>query len=195
VSGPTFDDARALLTERLMPASLGHSERVAETARELARRFGVDGEQAALAGLLHDWSRDESAQELLDYAQRRGLAVCDVDRAVPYLLHASVAAMQVGEAFPGIDPAVVDAIASHTLGEAGMTDLMRVVYIADTIEPARTYAGVEELRRLAAAPSTTLVQACFACYQRSLLNVVGSGRRIHPDSVRVWNALVAEAAE
>ncbi len=190
---PTFGDARALVAERLSPASLGHSERVAETARALATRFGADAERAALAGLLHDWSRDESTEGLLDFARRNGLPVCDVDRAVPYLLHAGVAAAQVREAFPGIDPTVLDAIASHTLGEAGMTDLMRIVYIADTIEPARAFQGVEDLRRLASDPTATLAEVCFACYRRSLLHIIDSGRRIHPDSVRTWNALVAEA--
>ena len=190
---PTFDDARALLAKRLRPESLGHCERVAEIARGLAVRLGADAEQAALAGLLHDWSRDESTEELLDFARGHGLPVSDVDRAVPYLLHAGVAAVQVSEAFPGIDPAVVGAIASHTLGEAGMTDLMRIVYVADTIEPARTFDGVEELRRLASDPAATLAEVCFACYRRSLMHIVDSGRRIHPDSVRAWNALVAEA--
>ncbi len=193
MSAPTLDAARAALVARLTPESLGHCERVAETARDLAARFGADRDEAQLAGLLHDWSRDETAAELLGYAQLRGLRVCDVDRAVPYLLHATVAAMQVREAFPGIAPTIIDAIASHTVGEVGMTDLMRIVYIADMIEPARSFDGVAELRTLAGAPGTTLARLVFACYRRSLLHIVESGRRIHPDTVSAWNTLVAEA--
>jgi predicted HD superfamily hydrolase involved in NAD metabolism len=193
VSGTTFEEARVALAARLTPDSLAHSERVAEVARDLAARFGVDGDAARLAGLLHDWSRDESAAELLGYAQQHGLRLCDMDRAVPYLLHAAVAAAQVRDAFPGVAPAIVDAIASHTVGEAVMTDLMRIVYIADTIEPARSYEGVAELRSSVGDPSTTLPRLYFACYRRSLLNIVQSGRRLHPDTVAAWNALVAEA--
>lgn len=193
MSAPSLDAARAALIVRLSPESLGHCERVAETARDLAARFGADTHEAQLAGLLHDWSRDETAAELLGYAQQRGLQVCDVDRAVPYLLHATVAATQVSEAFPGIAPAIVDAIASHTVGDAVMTDLMRIVYIADMIEPARSFDGVAGLRALADAPAATLPRLFFACYRCSLLHVVRSAGRIHPDTVRAWNALVAEA--
>lgn len=193
MSVPSRDTARAALAKRLKPASMAHCERVGDTARDLAMRFGADADEAALAGLLHDWSRDESAAELLDFAQRNGLVVCDVDRAVPYLLHASVAAAQVRDAFPGITPSVLDAIASHTVGRSEMTDLMRIVHIADMIEPARTFDGVAGLRELAAAPDITLAELFFACYRRSLLHIVQAGRRIHPDTVLVWNALVGEA--
>lgn len=193
MSVPSRDTARAALAKRLKPASMAHCERVGDTARDLAMRFGADADEAALAGLLHDWSRDESAAELLDFAQRNGLVVCDVDRAVPYLLHASVAAAQVRDAFPGIAPSVLDAIASHTVGRSEMTDLMRIVHIADMIEPARTFDGVAGLRELAAAPDITLAELFFACYRRSLLHIVQAGRRIHPDTVLVWNALVGEA--
>jgi predicted HD superfamily hydrolase involved in NAD metabolism len=193
VSGTTLDECRSALAARLTPESLAHSERVADVACDLAVRFGVDADAARLAGLLHDWSRDESAAELLGHAQQHALQVCDMDRAVPYLLHAAVAASQVREAFPGIAPEIVDAIASHTVGEAVMTDLMRIVYIADTIEPARSFEGVSELRAAAADPAVTLPHLYFACYQRSLLHIVGSGRRLHPDTVLAWNALVTEA--
>jgi predicted HD superfamily hydrolase involved in NAD metabolism len=192
VTAPSLDAARAALAARLTPSSLAHCERVADTARDLATAFGADPGEARLAGLLHDWSRDETGAELLGYAQQHGLAVCDVDRAVPYLLHATVAAARVREAFPGIAIAVVEAIASHTVGETGMTDLARIVYIADMIEPARAYADVDDLRALAAAPATTLPRLFFACYRCSLLHIVEAGRRIHPDTLRVWNELVAE---
>jgi predicted HD superfamily hydrolase involved in NAD metabolism len=193
VTGPTLPDARAALARRLNAESMGHCERVAVTSRDLAVRFGADADVAELAGLLHDWSRDESGAELLAYARDHAIQVGDVDLAVPYLLHATVAASQVREAFPAVAPAIVDAIASHTVGGPVMTDLMRIVYIADTIEPARSFDGVGQLRTLAIEPSTTLAQLFFACYRRSLLHLVESGRRIHPVTVRAWNALVSEA--
>ena len=52
--------ARELLASRLSQKSNEHCERVAATAVTLARRFGVDERDAELAGLLHDYARDES---------------------------------------------------------------------------------------------------------------------------------------
>ena len=48
--------------ERLGDESMAHCERTASTAAELATRFGIDPEVATLAGLLHDYARDESPE-------------------------------------------------------------------------------------------------------------------------------------
>ena len=50
----TYEEMRARLEERLAPGRYQHSLGVADTAAELARRFGMDEERARTAGLLHD---------------------------------------------------------------------------------------------------------------------------------------------
>ncbi len=45
---------------RLGEAGAGHSERVAETAAQLASAYGLEPEPARLAGLLHDWDRERT---------------------------------------------------------------------------------------------------------------------------------------
>ena len=45
---------------------------------------------------------------------------------------------------------VVRAIRWHTTGHANMTKLEKIVYLADMIEPNRTYPGVDAIREAAA---------------------------------------------
>ena len=92
--------------------------------------------------------------------------------------------------FPALPAEVVQAIARHTVGAPEMTDLDQVVYLADMIEPARTYPGVEKLREavgdgLALGALRPRLPACRSC------TCVRTRRRIHPETVAVWNSLVA----
>lgn len=189
---PAYADALNALSARLSERALAHSERVAETAAWMAEAYGVDVEEARLAALLHDWAKDESNERLLSEARRLGVPLTHADESTPELLHARVGAAQVAEALHGLPPHVVTAIAHHTLGAAEMTDLDRIVYVADSIEPARHYPGVDELREaVGKAPLTELFARSIAS---SIAYVVATGRKLHPVTVEVWNAVVAREA-
>lgn len=186
----TYEAALDALAHRLCERSLRHSEGVAEMAAELAERYGVDREAARVAGLLHDWARDESKADLLAAASRAGVPVTEVDRARPYLLHAAVGAVSVQRTFPGIAPEVVDAIRCHTTGAVEMTDLARIVYLADMMEHGREYEGAVLLRGAADA-GETLAALFRRAYAISIEHVIERGQPLHPVTVEVWNALVA----
>ena len=46
------------------------------------------------------------------------------------------------------DADVINAIRYHTTGRANMSLLEKVIYIADAVEPNRSYPGVNDLRRV-----------------------------------------------
>jgi len=195
VSLITYEAADALLGERLSPSAAAHCRRVAQTAASLAERYRVDVAWARLAGLLHDWDRERTPEQLFSAAAAAGLAVSDADATVPYLLHArtGAAALRVPvpapPGRPGVPDEVVTAVAHHTVGSSDMSDLDMIVYVADMIEPGREYPGVESLRELSA--HATLAELFAAAYQQSILYLIGNRKRIHPDTVAVWNELVA----
>ncbi len=183
-------EAHGLLRAHVSADTLGHCERAAETAVRIAASYGVDVLQARLAGLLHDWSKEEAAAELMSRARRHGLPVTDADLAVPYLLHAPVGAVEVRGALPGIDEAVLRAIAAHTCGAREMSALDMVVYVADAIEPGRTHDGVKALR--GAVGSVPLGELFARTYSASFRHLIEKRRWVHPVTIDVWNALVAE---
>lgn len=181
--------ARELVSTRLSVSSRDHCERVAAAAVVLARRFGVDEGDAELAGLLHDYARDEGAG-LLDEARRLGVPMTPFEVEHPYLVHARVGAAMVRRDLPGTGEAVLSAVAVHTLGAVPMSDLDRVVYIADMIEPARTYPGVDEVR---AVCETGPLAECFRVgYGRSIRHIMEKGRPVHPISAAVGAGIERE---
>ena len=185
----SYEDALAAVDARLGAKAAAHCRRVGETAASLAVLYDVDPGRARLAGLLHDWDREQNADELLQAASDADMAVSDAEAAHPRLLHARTGAAALPAALRGVPDDVAQAVARHTVGCADMTPLDMVVYLADMIEPQRDYPGVTELRE--AAGEVSLSELFALGYQQSVLHIVLSRKRIHPDTVGVWNALVA----
>ena len=126
-----------------------HSVRVARSAEVLAQRHGLATGKARLAGLLHDLARLYSPERLLCEAQARGLAIAPHERAHPILLHARLGAALAREQFGVDDAQVLSAIEKHTTAAGDMSPLDCVVYLADSLEPKRTFAERAELWSLA----------------------------------------------
>ncbi|MDI6901398.1 MAG: bis(5'-nucleosyl)-tetraphosphatase (symmetrical) YqeK [Anaerosomatales bacterium] len=186
---PEWETMRAALEARLSRESYAHSQRVAETASSLAATYDADVALCRAAGLLHDWCRDLPHAALIDRAEVVGVPVGPVERCCPYLLHAPLGAHEVSEAFPGIDERVVSAIAAHTYGAEEMDAVARIVYIADGIEPARAWEGVDALR--ADVGIVDLGELFAAVYARAVRHLLERRRPLHPVTAAVWNRFVA----
>lgn len=126
-----------------------HTVRVARTAERLARAHGVDAASARSAALLHDLTRLWSKERLLREAHGRGLALDAFELAHPVVIHAPLSAELARELFGVAEPAVLSAIRKHTLGDGEMTPLDMVIYLADALEPGRSYAGRAQMLELA----------------------------------------------
>jgi predicted HD superfamily hydrolase involved in NAD metabolism len=126
-----------------------HSVRVARSADMLAQRHGVDARKARLGGLLHDLARLYSAARLLDECEKRGFFIDDFERAHPVLLHARLGAAFAREQFGIDDASVLSAIEKHTTAAAEMSPLDCVVYLADSLEPARKFPERATLWKIA----------------------------------------------
>ncbi|WP_255448846.1 MULTISPECIES: bis(5'-nucleosyl)-tetraphosphatase (symmetrical) YqeK [Selenomonas] len=186
--GMSYEAMKEELAKRLKPGRFAHSVGVSETAVFLAERFGVDKQQARVAGLLHDCAREFANEDMIDEAQKRNIVIGPVEQAMPLLLHAYIGAKRVREIYQVEDAEVEQAIWRHTVGGSKMTDLDKIIWFADMIEPGRDYPGVEKLRQLAAeAPLDDMMLAGFS---QSIQFVVAKGHLIHPDTVLARNELL-----
>ena len=156
-----------------------HTLGVEETARQMAKCFGVDEEKAALAGLLHDCAKCLPLSQMVKAA--KGVELDPVMKESKALMH-SVAGMCMARNVYGVeDEEVLSAIRWHTTGHAGMTALEKIIYLADMIEPCRKpYPGIETLRRLC---WLDLDEAIHTALASSLAHVQEQGKTLHPDTL------------
>lgn len=160
---------------------------VARTAERLARRHGASTTKARIAALLHDIARLWEPQALLRYAREHEINVTEAEQAAPVLLHARVGA-DIARREYGIDDAqTLAAIAHHTIALPGMSDLEKILYIADTVEPSRTFPSRAALAALA---EKSLDEGLLACIASSLEYLVARKVPIAPETIAVYNQLV-----
>ncbi|MDR3315301.1 MAG: bis(5'-nucleosyl)-tetraphosphatase (symmetrical) YqeK [Coriobacteriales bacterium] len=184
-----YNEARLILETRLNEYRLLHSISVADTAASMARQYGVDVDKACVAGLLHDWDKNLSDEELVERARGFGIEMADRLEDLAFLLHAQTGAMAVKQQFPGIDPEITQAIARHTSAAPDMTELDMIIYIADIIEPLRSRGNLTPLRTIAGKVPLELL--FLKSLEMTMEHLIKRHRFIHPDSLQVWNSYIA----
>ena len=155
-------------------------------AVKLAERFGQDQNKAALAALLHDITKQVALQEQLEICKKYDVALDEMQRESVALLH-GITAEAIAFYELGIDDnEILAAIRYHTTGCADMSTFMKLIYLADCIEPEREdYPGLAEIRRLA---ERDLDQAVLMAMECGLAHLRKTGKTIHPDTLSaVWD--------
>ncbi len=147
LKGLPYDRLREVSLELHDEKRRPHVIGTAETAVKLAELWGADPEAARRAGILHDITKALGKNEQLHLCEKYAMMLTQRQRENPKLLHAKTGAVVAREIF-GESEAVVSAIRWHTTGKPGMTTLEKIIYIADYMEPNRSFPGVELLREL-----------------------------------------------
>ncbi len=172
------------IKKRLSEHRFYHSLNVAESAKQLAEKYGADQEKAFTAGLVHDIMKDTDRGAQLEIMKKGGYCLTDVELANRKLWHAMS-----GEAFLRVELGVTDAeilsaVRCHTTAKANMTLLEKVLYIADYISADRDYEDVDIIREKA---QRSLEEAMLYGLRFTIIENIRDGRLIHPDSIYAYN--------
>ena len=180
----TFEEYEALVRPHLSERRFYHSQCVAKCAAELAERFGADVEKARLAGILHDVMKDTDPGEQLKIMEESGIILTEAQRRNTKLWHALSGAAYAQRELGVADRDILDAIACHTGGKAGMTLLDKVLFVADYISDDRDYPGVEELR---AAAEDSLEEVIVEGVTFTMQERMGERMTMEPRSIDAYN--------
>jgi len=133
----------------LSPKRYAHCKSTAETAVMLSARFGVDRHASYLAGLAHDMCRElsfEAQEHLVDsYGSciaflrgRQSLQALFSDTEYKKkMLHGPASACMLCHEFNVDEPDILEAVALHSIADEMMSDIAKIVYISDKLEPLR----------------------------------------------------------
>ena len=172
------------LSHTLSPHRYLHSLATAAEAQRLARHWGVNEAKAYLAGLLHDSAKNYSPEEMLSLASLHNIATDEWELAHPDILHGPVAAAMLQETWGIEDMEVAEAIRLHTIPQGEMSDLAKIIFLADKIEPNRKpWPGIDVLRSLA---YQNLDQAIEAMLRSNIGFLAKRSDQIHPSTQEIW---------
>jgi predicted HD superfamily hydrolase involved in NAD metabolism len=156
-----------------------HTVRVARLAERLAAAHGEDPLKARLAGLFHDLARLYSADRLLAECRARNMPIDAFERANPIVLHARLGAELAREHYGVTDEAILSAIRKHTVAAARMSRLDAIVFLADGLEPGRSFA---ERAAFADLAQHDLAAAMRAVLASTIAYLRGRGLEIAPQT-------------
>ncbi len=147
-------EARILsyLRSNLSPRRLLHSLHTAELCGNLANRFGLDPRKGYWIGLLHDAARELPPEELLQRTLSLGIQPDPLEQQNPVLLHGLVSAEIARSRFGIEESELLEAIRHHTLGKPKLHPYGKVLYVADSIEPSRTFVDEKFRSKILSLP-------------------------------------------
>lgn len=173
----------AELEKRLPRKRFEHVLRVTETAKLLAAQFGVPADKAEQAALFHDIAKFMEPSDMRRIIKDKG----EDETLLSFhheLWHAAAGRIIAEQEFGISDPDVLNAIRYHTTGRAGMSVLEKLIYIADLIEPGRSFPGIAELRN---AATQQIDEAMKACIIHSVIYLINRQAPVFPDSIECYN--------
>lgn len=141
----TVDNAKQILKKYLSKDKKKylHSIRVAKLSKLLAKKWNISKEEAEIAALLHDIGKIYNRTQMLAYCSRNHIPMYDFEIFDnPTALHGRISASLVKKIFTTDQDderlnRILKAIESHVAGTDEMSDLDKLLFISDNLEPEK----------------------------------------------------------
>ena len=181
-----------------------HTIEVEKMAARLAAYYAPDKENVLrAAALLHDITKEYSADMQIMLCARHGIEVTETDMYAPKTFHAKTAAALIETEYPNFACSeVVECVRWHTTGRASMSLCEKLVYLADYIDMSRKFEDCVRLREYffgadldnmtAEQREAHLDDTLVTSFDMTIKGLLEEGTPISPDTVAARNELVVK---
>ena len=159
-----------------------HSLNVAEEAVRFAKKYGGDPEKARLAGLLHDVTKETDNEKQLQIIENGGIILTELEKRSPKLWHSISGACYVRDVIGIDDEDIFNAIRYHTTGRAGMSQLEKLIFLAE-----RDYPDIDVIR---AHSENSLEEGMLYGLKFTITRLSGREALISPDALSAYNDIL-----
>ena len=187
-----YNSIEEYLSKTLSVKRFNHSKGTAKTAKELAILYKEDSEKAYLAGLVHDCTREIDIKIQIEMLEALGIEVDEITLTTKELLHAITAEYLMINQFNIYDKEVISAVKYHTTGRENMTLLEKILFLADVIEPSRSFPGIDYIRQLA---KSNIDEALLEAFESSIKFLLYKRQMIHPSTFLARNYILKHFKE
>ncbi len=167
------------VTLKMSPKRYVHTQGVVEMAMEFANIYHMNCDEVFIAALFHDIAKELSLEEKHKLCMHYKIELDEFEKKHIDLAHGKIGAALLENDWGITKPSVLDSIRYHTVGREGMSDLEKVIYLADMTEEGRSpYKGKEQIKSLALY---NLNQAMYKALYSSFNYVTRTlGEEVHP---------------
>lgn len=160
-----------------------HVLRVETMALKLAETWQVDPEIVSVAALVHDYTKERPDDDFIEAIQKYHLSTSLISWG-NNIWHGVVGAEIIQSELGISEPIILDAVRQHTTGAEEMTLVSQIIFMADYIESARSFPGIDEVRALA---FTDLAASVGWQAQHTLEYLIKNKQRVFPLSLLTYN--------
>ena len=164
-----------------------HSLNVSAEAVRFAEKYGGDVEKARLAGLLHDVTKETDFDRQLQIIENGGIILTELEKRSPKLWHAISGACFVRDVIGVDDPDIFNAIRYHTTARAGMSQLEKIIFLADFTSAERDYPDIDVIREHA---EHSLEDGMLYGIKFTISRLVGRENLVSPDALAAYNEIL-----
>ena len=179
-----YIEYKEILKKRLTPKRYNHSLCVADEAVRLAKKYGGDLEKAYLAGLLHDITKNATAEEHLNIFSQFDIMLNDVELSAEKLWHAISGSVYIEHILGISDKEIITAVRYHTTARENMTQLEKLLYLADFTSADRDYDDIDIMRQKV---EISMEAALDYALSYTINDLVSRGKPLHIDTVKAYN--------
>ena len=135
---------------KLSPKRYAHVRGVVETALEYAKCHHMDYDEVFIAALFHDIAKELKREEKIRLCEAYHIELDDFEKQHIDLAHGKIGAALLEKKWGISKPSILNSIRYHTVGRHNMTDLDKVIYLADMTEEGRgSFKGKEQIKDFA----------------------------------------------
>lgn len=179
-----YTEYKEILQNRLTPKRYNHSICVADEAVRLANKYGGDCDKAYLAGLLHDITKNATQDEHLQIFNEFGIMLNDIEKSAEKLWHAISGAAYIEHILGIKDEEIITAVRYHTTAREDMTQLEKLLYLADFTSADRDYDDIDIMRQKV---EISMEAGLDYALSYTINDLVSRGKPLHLDTVKAYN--------
>lgn len=183
-----LSEIKKWLKENLTDERYRHTLGVADCAKELALKYGIDLEKAYLAGLLHDCAKCLDKETSKSYFDK--VEISEEEKINYKTWHAPIGAYFAKTLFHIEDDEILSAIRWHTLGKINMSLFEKIIFLADKIETETRDKAWCEINRKLLEENNGLDKALLNCYNATIKSLCDRNLKICKLTIDIYNELL-----
>ncbi len=164
-----------------------HSVNVSKEAVRLAKKYGADVQKAAIAGVLHDITKEFDPKKQLQIIESGDIILTDVEKNTSKLWHAISGSVYIQKELGITDVDIINAVRYHTTARKGMSLLEKVIFLADFTSAERDYPDVDVIRQKA---DISLEEGMLYGIQFTLNKLIAQDKYLSSDAVDAYNEIL-----
>ena len=183
----TYNDYVNIIKPMMGERRFKHSVNVSIEAMRLAEKYGADVDKAAVAGILHDITKEVDFQKQLQIIESGDIILSDVEKSTNKLWHAISGSVYIQTELGITDTDIINAVRYHTTARAGMSKLEKVIFLADFTSAERDYPDVDVIRKKA---DISLEEGMLYGIEFTLKSLLNRNGILSIDAVDAYNEIL-----